>query len=64
MEEAADEMERLSARGSCPASDNAAKQDILTDEERDVLAAIEADASYRRMEWTERVVRSLLDRLG
>jgi len=48
MNEAADEMERLR----------------LTAEERDVLAAIEADASYRAMKTTERVVRRLLDRLG
>ena len=31
MDEAADEMERLSANGDCPNQDNAAKQDILTD---------------------------------
>jgi len=37
-------------------------QTTLTDEERDVLAAIEADASYRAMKRTERVVRELLDR--
>ena len=34
----------------------------LTDEEREVLLAIEADACYRAMERTERVVRGLLDR--
>jgi hypothetical protein len=39
MEQAADEMERLSANGDCPKPDNAAKQDILTDSER---AAIES----------------------
>jgi hypothetical protein len=38
------------------------RQPTLTDEERDVLAAIEADASYRAMKRTERVVRGLLDR--
>jgi hypothetical protein len=48
MEEAADEMDRLR----------------LTDAEREVLLAIEADACYRAMERTERVVRGLLDRLG
>jgi hypothetical protein len=36
----------------------------LTDEEREVLLAIEADAAYRAMERTERVVRGLLERLG
>ena len=35
----------------------------LTDEEREVLLAIEADASYRAMGRTERVVRGLLERL-
>jgi len=39
-------------------------QTTLTDEEREVLLAIEADASYRAMERTERVVRGLLGRLG
>lgn len=37
MEEAADEMERLSGTGDCPGSDNAAKQDILTTEEREAV---------------------------
>jgi tryptophan 2,3-dioxygenase len=37
MEEAADEMERLSARGDFPVQDNAAKQDILTDAEREAV---------------------------
>ena len=36
----------------------------LTDEEREVLLAIEADAAYRAMERTQRVVRGLLERLG
>ena len=36
----------------------------LTADEREVLLAIEADACYRAMERTERVVRGLLDRLG
>jgi len=35
----------------------------LTDEERDVLDRLAHDASYRGMEWTERVVRGLLARL-
>ena len=34
----------------------------LTADEREVLLAIEADAAYRAMERTERVVRGLLDR--
>ena len=38
-------------------------QPTLTDEEREVLLAIEADASYRAMERTQRVVRGLLERL-
>jgi len=40
------------------------RQPTLTDEEREVLLAIEADASYRAMKRTERVVRRLLERLG
>jgi hypothetical protein len=35
---AAGEMERLSQKCDCPAPDNAARQDILTDEEREALA--------------------------
>ena len=35
----------------------------LTDEEREVLGRVADDASYRSMEWTERVVRGLLERL-
>jgi hypothetical protein len=36
----------------------------LTDEERDVLGRVADDACYRALEWTERVVRGLLERLG
>ena len=36
----------------------------LTDEERDVLDRLAHDASNRRMEWTERVLRGVLRRLG
>ena len=36
----------------------------LTCEEREVLLAIEADASYRAMQRTQRVVRGLLERMG
>ena len=35
----------------------------LTDEERDVLDRLAHDAASRGMQWTERVVRGLLDRL-
>jgi hypothetical protein len=38
--------------------------ECLTDEERDVLARVADDASYRAMERTERVVRGLLERMG
>ena len=48
LDEAADEIERLR----------------LTDEERDVLGRVADDAGYRAMEWTERVVRGLLERLN
>jgi hypothetical protein len=34
----------------------------LTDEERDVLGRVADDAGYRAIEWTERVVRGLLER--
>jgi hypothetical protein len=34
----------------------------LTDEEREVLLTVEADASYRAMDRTEKVVRGLLER--
>jgi hypothetical protein len=47
MEEAADEMERLSANGDCPAPNNAAKQDNLKAEVRrlkGVIAAGESEA--------------------
>jgi hypothetical protein len=40
------------------------RKPALTDEERKVLLAIEADAAYRAMLRTGRVVRGLLDRLG
>jgi hypothetical protein len=36
----------------------------ITDEERDVLDRLAHDASYRGMEWTERVLRGVLRRLG
>jgi hypothetical protein len=70
---------RLSANGDCPKPENSANEDnesvrktggdfgqqpTLTNEEREVLLAIAADASYRAMQRTERVVRELLERLG
>ena len=36
----------------------------ITDEEQDVLDRLAHDASYRGMEWTERVLRGVLRRLG
>ena len=50
--------------GHCPAPDNAAKQDTLTAEEREVLGNVADDARYRGLGWTEQVVRGLLERLG
>jgi hypothetical protein len=62
MDEAADEMERLcqvlSEKNHYPDLDNAAAQDILTDEER------EAIAFFARDNWAmSPVLRSLLERL-
>jgi len=78
MESAADEIERLrfSLNGDFLEPENAAREDnssvrkpggnfgqpTLTADEREVLVAIEADAAYRAMERTQRVVRGLLDR--
>jgi hypothetical protein len=66
MEEAADEMERLSANGDCPAPDNAARRDILTDKER---WAIEASIAYLQPvenydNRVQTVLRKLLERLS
>jgi hypothetical protein len=47
LDDAADEIERLR----------------LTDEERGVLHGLAEDASYRCADFTERVVRGLLERL-
>jgi siderophore synthetase component len=41
----------------------AAGELTLTDEEREVLGRVADDAGYRALEWTERVVRGLLERL-
>jgi hypothetical protein len=64
MESAADEIERLrlSGSGSCPAPDNAANGDILTDEEREaveVAAEAYADDHGERFAAT---LRALLER--
>jgi hypothetical protein len=48
LDEAADEIERLR----------------FTDEERAALEWAAHDASYRGMEWTERVLRGVLKRIG
>jgi len=42
----------------------AAGEPTLTDEERDVLDRLAHDAAYRGMQWTEKVVRGLLERLS
>jgi hypothetical protein len=41
----------------------AAGEPTLTAEEREVLGRVADDAGYRALEWTERVVRGLLERL-
>ena len=41
----------------------AAGEPTLTDEERGVLDGVAEDAAYRGAEFTERVVRGLLERL-
>jgi hypothetical protein len=67
MEEAADEIERLS-QAPCPHVVGTTTQHCsltpftLTGEEREVLARVAGDAAYRAMERTERVVRGLLER--
>ena len=67
LDEAADEIERL-RKAPCPHVVGRTTQYCsltpltLTDEEREVLLAIEADAAYRAMERTQRVVRGLLER--
>jgi hypothetical protein len=61
MEEAADEMERLSSNGDCPKPDNAAKQDILTAKERKAVAfAAEHFGAFKNQAAT---LRGLLERL-
>jgi hypothetical protein len=41
----------------------AAGEATLTDEEREVLGRVAEDAACRAMQWTEKVVRGLLERL-
>ncbi len=55
-ERAADEIERLRRQVSSQ------QNFTLTDEERDVLHGVAEDASYRCADFTERVVRGLLER--
>jgi hypothetical protein len=57
-ERAADEIERL-RNGAVDGCETVR----LTDEERDVLHGVAEDASYRCADFTERVVRGLLERL-
>jgi hypothetical protein len=56
LDEAADEIERLRRQVSSQ------QNFTLTDEERDVLHGVAEDASYRCADFTERVVRGLLER--
>ena len=61
---AAGEMERLSQNCDCPAPDNAAKQDKLTDEEREAIAgAIAAEHGRGAWAWAA-TLKGLLERLG
>ena len=71
---AAGEMERLSQKCDCPAPDNAARQDILTDAERALLVRLGSDIR----EWDKyssgrpwfvtvqdaAIIRGILERLG
>ena len=53
---------RKTVWGTGPCPDSSQENLTLTDEEREVLARVADDASYRVMEMTERVVRGLLER--
>jgi len=70
MEEAADEMERvrqvLSQKNDCPDADNAAAQDILTDEEREAVSWCVEMAMNSATDCVDeiRTLRGLLERLG
>jgi hypothetical protein len=61
---AAGESVRLSQKCDCPGADNAAEQDILTNEEREAVtwAAITADSEYDSRQAA--TLRGLLERLG
>jgi hypothetical protein len=61
---AAGESARLSQKCDCPVQDNAARQDILTDAEREAVtwAAITADSEYDSRRAA--TLRGLLERLG
>jgi hypothetical protein len=60
----AGEMERVSQKCDCPVQDNAARQDILTDEEREAIAgAIAAEHGRGAWAWAA-TLRGLLERLG
>ena len=61
MEEAADEMERLSANGDCPKPDNAAKQDILQAEVRRLKAVIAARQPALTDEERESLTRAVTE---
>jgi hypothetical protein len=64
MEESADEMERLcqvlSQKNHCPDADNAAHQDILTDDEREAVSYYLGTGGPDGVDAT---LRSLLERL-
>jgi hypothetical protein len=61
---AAGESAGLSQKCDCPAPDNAARQDMLTDEEREAIAgAIAAEHGRGAWAWAA-TLRGLLERLG
>jgi hypothetical protein len=61
---AAGEMEQVSQYCDCPAPDNAARQDILTDEEREAIAgAIASEHGRGAFAWAA-TLKGLLERLG
>jgi hypothetical protein len=61
---AAGESAGLSQKCDCPVPDNAARQDMLTDEEREAIAgAIAAEHGRGAWAWAA-TLRGLLERLG
>ena len=54
----------LSANGDCPAPDNAARQDILTDEEREAVAFAVKQMKHIRADNASAILLGLLERLG